>query len=46
MFSTIVDTTTMMVMHVYTGEGPVTYASYKNDNDDAEDYGAMEWDYS
>jgi len=46
MFSTIVDTRTMMVMHVYTGEGPITYAPYTEDKDDTEDYGAMDWDYS
>ena len=41
--SVIVDTRTMMVMHVYTGEGPVTLEPYKSVEDN--DFGMPEWDY-
>ena len=41
--STVVDTRTMMVMHVFTGEGPVSLDSYRSIEDT--DFGMPEWDY-
>lgn len=40
---TIVDMRTMMVMTVFTGEGPVSYASFKGDDDS--DFGMPDYDY-
>ena len=39
---TLVDTRTMMVMHVYTDEGQITYPAMKDDDND---FGQMEYDY-
>lgn len=40
---TLVDTRTMMVLTVFTDEGPVSYVPYKSDDDS--DFGMPEYDY-
>lgn len=42
---TIVDTRTMMVMHVYTGEGPIDYVPYKSDTENDDHCSMTDWDY-